>query len=338
MSASVIAGVPLAQFAAVTAALAEGFALRMVLSVEGLEAVQWAAADRGWTELLDRDPTLLAAYEADLAAAKANLVRDAAAGDGRAAGLRIGKARLVRSGTGLGSAAVEAPRAAAEAPSTPSQPPRTASEPAPAPSPPALPPELLRFRGIVVDPNAPRTVTRVGATAPAMVLPFHPTAPREVPASAPPSTSMTAAEMDTQAGFEAAEVFPFSEGPSSDFFEQRRSRPPAAEGAGSDGATAALPSAVGDELRKRVGEAPATPWDASTPPVPLERHASLCLEIAVDPARAAEVLARYQVTAVEKARADDHYRARIAADPALGAEWNSAYSRYHAWFTSRLRP
>jgi hypothetical protein len=333
MSASVIAGVPLAQFAAVTAALAEGFALRMVLSVEGLEAVQWAAADRGWTELLDRDPTLLATYEADLAAAKANLARsDAAGADGRATGLRIGKARLVRSGTGLGSAA--------EAPSTPSQPPRSASaapsEPASALPPATLPPHLVRLAAIALDPNAPRTVTRVGATAPAMVLPFHARPRAELPASAP--VSATVVDDGTQASFNVAEVFPFSEGPSSDFFQQRRRRPPALEGAGSDGATAALPTAVGYELRMRVGEAQATPWDNSTPPMPLERHASLCLEIAVDPAHAVDVLARYQVTAAEKARADDYYRARIAADPALGAEWNSAYARYHAWFTSRSRP
>ena len=70
--------------------------------------------------------------------------------------------------------------------------------------------------------------------------------------------------------------------------------------------------------------------------MPLDRHASLCLEIAVDPARAAEALARHQVSAAEKQRADEHYRARMSADPELCARWNRAYEEaYHAWYKSR---
>ncbi len=45
----VISGVPLAQYAAVTAALAEAYPLKAVLAVEGLDPARWAKADRGWT-------------------------------------------------------------------------------------------------------------------------------------------------------------------------------------------------------------------------------------------------------------------------------------------------
>jgi hypothetical protein len=62
----------------------------------------------------------------------------------------------------------------------------------------------------------------------------------------------------------------------------------------------------------------------------LERHASLCLELAVDAAHADEVLARYQVTAAEKERLDQVYRALFAQDPALRAKWNRAFETYRA--------
>ena len=77
---------------------------------------------------------------------------------------------------------------------------------------------------------------------------------------------------------------------------------------------------------------------SAQPSLSLEQHAYLCLEIAVDPAREDEALARYGVTAADKVRADEHYRARIAADPELYARWSHAYTTYHAWFTQRPGP
>jgi hypothetical protein len=69
----------------------------------------------------------------------------------------------------------------------------------------------------------------------------------------------------------------------------------------------------------------------------MERHASLCLELAVNPGRAEEALARYQVSAAEKEYADRHYKARSAADPAFRAAWNQAFETYRAWFNARRR-
>ncbi len=61
----------------------------------------------------------------------------------------------------------------------------------------------------------------------------------------------------------------------------------------------------------------------------------MCLELALDPAHAADVLARYQVSAALKQHADDFYRARLAADPELRAQWNRAFEIYRVWFTSQ---
>ena len=70
-----ISGVPLAQYAAVTAALAAAYPLKAVLSAEGIDASRWAKADAGWTARLDADASLLARYEEALAAAADRLER-----------------------------------------------------------------------------------------------------------------------------------------------------------------------------------------------------------------------------------------------------------------------
>ncbi len=77
---------------------------------------------------------------------------------------------------------------------------------------------------------------------------------------------------------------------------------------------------------------------AEEPPMSLERHASMCLEIALDPARTDEVLKRYEVTPEARALADAYYRAHLATDADLAARWHHAYAAYHAWFTSRANP
>ena len=116
-------------------------------------------------------------------------------------------------------------------------------------------------------------------------------------------------------------------------------------GAGSDGT---------ETLDASVIKALALPWDTGSSSLPvrataasqaiaqpslsLEHHACLCLEIAVDPTREDEALARYGVTAADKALANEYYRARIAADPELYARWNHAYSAHYARFTQRPRP
>ena len=448
-SDTVIAGVPLAQFAAVTAALAEGFPLRAVLSVEGLDAARWAEADRGWTERLDRDPTLLARYQTDLAVAQDRLLsRDEHPADEGAPAkppLRAGKARLVRSGTGI--APVIAPPTAAslaaptQAPSylapteaglgppAPRGPSYLASSESATSAPiPKGPSYLTPPDPVAMGPTGPRAPSYLAAPEPAPVpvpvpvpVPALPPAPSFTlpPETAPPVpvpfpigrdlTSTFGDDDGTRVGYQRPEVFPFRASPSSPApaigapagtparrtvaaahaetevlpfrardhaddasnphleeetrvgapvvgsalpFKPASARehvePPARTttlaGDGSDGMTVTVGGDVAAALRAL--EIPAfvpPPAVASTPtsaepPMSLERHASLCLELAVDPAHAGEALARYQVTPAEKARADEYYRALIASDPERRAQWNHAYTVYHQWFTSRPRP
>ncbi|MDC0680627.1 hypothetical protein [Sorangium atrum] len=63
-------GVSLARYAAVTAAVTEGFPLADVLAVEGLTPRAFARADLAWKQRLVGEPELLAAYELELAQAE----------------------------------------------------------------------------------------------------------------------------------------------------------------------------------------------------------------------------------------------------------------------------
>ncbi len=388
----VIEGVPLAQFAAVTAALVEAFPLRAVLAIEGLDAATWAKADRGWTEKLDQDPALLSRYEAELVLAQERLHsrEEAPPGDdGARAPARAGKARLVRSGTGLASSPVMPSGAAFSAP----VPPPAVFAPPAVLAPPAVfapPPPMPESRHV---PRSDDEGTLTAFTVPSELLPFRSAAiqdaPPETPAPLAPEADLPFRSAPTAVPPKAPEGFlPFRETPSPEF-QQALKRPAAAPGQGSDGKTVALRGFDALRSLELGGESRSLPWDQARPPLPpppppspgpkpsrsrppplppkaraaprpvpvpepppppsappsvapppmsLERHASLCLEMALDPAHSAEALARYQVSPADKARADEFYRARIAADPELRAQWNHAYSVYHAWFTSRPRP
>lgn len=105
-------------------------------------------------------------------------------------------------------------------------------------------------------------------------------------------------------------------GPALPFTPQARTTPPPAE-------PAPLP-------------APALP--SPPPSLTLEQHAYLCVELAIDPARSAETLARYHQTPVTKAQIDAYYRDKVAADPATRAAWNYAYQTYGAWLAARRPP
>ncbi|MCC6527267.1 MAG: hypothetical protein IT373_31755 [Polyangiaceae bacterium] len=66
----------IAHYAAVKAALAEGFALDEVLALEGLAANDWRAADAGYKAALAREPEKLARYAAEVARAEDALARE----------------------------------------------------------------------------------------------------------------------------------------------------------------------------------------------------------------------------------------------------------------------
>lgn len=423
-----IAGVPLAQFAAVNAALAEAFPLRAVLAVEEIDAARWAEADTGWSEELTRDPALMARYEAELARAQARLL----AGD---------KKKLVRSGAGVGATPNGDPGAQPAGPPPPTfltqQPIYVAPPPpveddagarapvaevpfAPQPLPPDGPPRAATIPLPEPGTTVAFRVTHVGADASRRVLPFRAAGS----ASAPPAEPAAPPRPRTLPGTDAAGdlALPFRSSPpvpapppprppppprlSDDEltqpaftppsgrlpFQAAAAAPPAAEpvaepspyrgsidrettktgialpalvlpfrdsevlaAAPAPAAPQAAPypgsirepadddEALEPSFHSSVWSAPAAPFAAPPPPegaplMPLERHASICLEMALDPSRPAEVLARYQITAEEKARADAYYRAQIAADRELGARWHQAYAAYHAWFTANARP
>lgn len=70
-----LAGVSLARYAAINAALTEGFPLPDVLAIEGLSAPAWKEADAALKVELTREPAALASYAAELAAAEDWLAR-----------------------------------------------------------------------------------------------------------------------------------------------------------------------------------------------------------------------------------------------------------------------
>ena len=64
----------------------------------------------------------------------------------------------------------------------------------------------------------------------------------------------------------------------------------------------------------------------------LDRYASISVELALDPKGAAGVLARYGLSQGELEAADQRWKARIEADPALERDWRGLYAYYHARF------
>jgi hypothetical protein len=71
----ILAGVSLARYAAINAALTEGFPLPDILAIEGLSAPAWKEADAAFKVELTREPATLASYAAELAAAEDSLSR-----------------------------------------------------------------------------------------------------------------------------------------------------------------------------------------------------------------------------------------------------------------------
>lgn len=102
----------------------------------------------------------------------------------------------------------------------------------------------------------------------------------------------------------------------------------------------AAPETISEEhVLLDLDEAPAS-FSHDAPPVsvaellPLERHASLCVEIALDGAPDA-ALARYGVSAEGKARADAYFRDAFVREPSLRAAWNRAFDVYRGWYAAR---
>jgi hypothetical protein len=67
----------------------------------------------------------------------------------------------------------------------------------------------------------------------------------------------------------------------------------------------------------------------------LEQYASLCAELALDPSRSQETLARYRVSAESKLALDQQWKQRFAGDEKLRRQWEHAYRLYEAFLRSR---
>ncbi|WP_437763591.1 hypothetical protein WMF27_40265 [Sorangium sp. So ce281] len=118
----------------------------------------------------------------------------------------------------------------------------------------------------------------------------------------------------------------------------RSSTSPARAAAPPGGETADLSTAVASALgQQNPLPFPRAPAGAAPPAaVPsLQRHAAMCAEIAIAPDKAAEILARYGLTEATRAQADEHWRARIAAEAATGEAWRRAYMLHRDWLLGR---
>ncbi len=107
---------------------------------------------------------------------------------------------------------------------------------------------------------------------------------------------------------------------------------------------AALPFAAPAPAPAQTPPPPAPPQPAPAPAaqaplliggLTLEQHASLCAELAYNPAVENETFARYRVTREGKAGMDRQWKERFAADPALEARFRKAYLTYFTFLTTR---
>jgi hypothetical protein len=78
--------------------------------------------------------------------------------------------------------------------------------------------------------------------------------------------------------------------------------------------------------------APADPGSTDPLDVTLTRHASICAELSVSPARTEDTLAKHGIAPGSFDAYDASCRARLAADPDLSQRWQAQYARHRAWF------
>lgn len=197
------------------------------------------------------------------------------------------------------------PRDAADAPPAPEPAPLPLPSPAPEPAPRPLPPAV---------------------SEPARV---------PLPARAPPGLAVTAPTLDIA----RVAALPFAARPagSPPPADPPPARPPPPRPAGLAETALALdlPIPRGAAL---PFAAPPGPKPADEPPLPMERHVSLSVELAASPHRAQEILARYRLTPAARELADQYWQARMAGDPMIRAAWERAYGAYRAWFLKNNPP
>jgi hypothetical protein len=127
----------------------------------------------------------------------------------------------------------------------------------------------------------------------------------------------------------AALPFPSASAPSG--MERQGPHPGPVTGQGPE-VTMALPGlrslAQGTALPVFFASAPA-PVD--TLALPLERYASLCVELGLAPERRAETLRRYQLTELQWSLVEREWQVRFTRDPPARTAWEHACRAYRAW-------
>ena len=79
------------------------------------------------------------------------------------------------------------------------------------------------------------------------------------------------------------------------------------------------------------------PRAAYAPPLTLEQHASLAVELTTSPETIAETLARYRLSEEARAELDAHYREKKASSAETRAAWDRAYHSYFTWLAANRR-
>lgn len=105
-----------------------------------------------------------------------------------------------------------------------------------------------------------------------------------------------------------------------------------------------MPFGPGGAPKKTAPQAPPPPEPAAPAApannpsaMPVERHASLHVELSMHPEQRAEILQRYGLSAEQHARLDAAWQARLSQDTALRSAWDAACTQYRAWLL-RAKP
>ena len=83
--------------------------------------------------------------------------------------------------------------------------------------------------------------------------------------------------------------------------------------------------------------APPPPPQASARTIPaltLEQYASLCVELDAVQCNRPEILRKYRISEEQARKLQAHWRAKLAVEPILKAQWQQACAAYEAWLLS----
>lgn len=314
--------IPLDQYAALCAALAQPAADRTRILVRfGLDEARFSPPDAAWKRRLAADEALARDYRQLFDHQRARL---------RAAAL---------GGTSL---VLDVPRGPALPFVEADEPPAVAMPPVQRP--PARTPSSLGGTSLAVDvPRGPalpfavagepvRAPSPLAGTSLAVDVPRGPALPFS--GSTTPAPGPTANQPARLLGATALSV-DVPQGPALPFTGGNTGATPV----GSKGSKLAQTSVF--ELPAHLRPKPA----AAPPPAPaepqaaamltLQQYASLFVELAMAPDRAAQILARYRLTPQQRESLDGHFQGRFAADPGLRAEWEQACATYRAWLVTQ---